>query len=215
MRSIVVGLCALLGASSAIAAPVTWQDSGFITYVASQPYFPGLTVGTPWTIQVTFDPNGPFTPAALGQPGSNCNIYGSQSTAFSLGGTTYANGGGRVWTNSLLPGNACSPAPTGVVQFDWVGGWVVPAGAWDLNTGVLIAGYTDAGTKDGSLPLMPSLSGMSTGLGFYTPLSATSPTFQDRTFDPTAVVPEPATLVLVGIGITLGLRYIRRRQDLT
>ena len=215
MRSIVVGLWVLFGASSAIAAPVTWQDSGFITYVANQPVFPGLSVGTPWALAVTFDPNGPFMPAALGQPGSNCNIYDSQSATFTLGGYSYANPGGRVWTNSLLPGNACSPAPTGVIQFDWVGGWMLPPGAWDINAGVLIAGYTDAVSHDGSLPLMPSLTGINTGLGFYTPLTAPSPAFQDSTFAPTAVVPEPGTLVLLGIGIAYGLRRVRRLRDIT
>jgi len=37
-----------------------------------------------------------------------------------------------------------------------------------------------------------------------------APAFQDRTFEPTAVVPEPGTLGMVGIGIAYGLR--RRRQ---
>lgn len=203
--------CGLLTAATALAAPVTWQDSGFLTYVTNVPLFPGLMIGTPWAIQITFDPNGPFTPAALGQPGSNCNIYNSQSTSFTLGGYTYTSSGGRVWTNSLLPGDACSAAPTGAIQFDWAGGWNQPAGAWNLNSGVLIAGYTDGTAGDGSLPAHPTLAGFSTGVGFYSSATGTTPAFQASTFAPAdIVVPEPGTFSLLAIGVAYGWRRLRQ-----
>lgn len=210
MKVVVFALCALSYASTAIGAPVTWQDSGFLTYVINPPLFPGLTVGTPWSLAVTFDPAGPFTPAAGGGPNSNCNVYASQSTTLTLGGFTYANGGGSVWTNSLLPGNSCAATSTGAIQFDWVGGWTVPPGAWDLNIGVLIAGYTDAVTSDGSLPSGPTPSGFSTGVGFYSAATGATPVFQANRFEPALVVAEPGTLMLVGLGVACGLRRLRR-----
>ena len=215
MRTLVCALSAVVAlvATPANAAPVTWQDSGFLTYVNNLPLFPGLTVGTPWSIAITFDPNSPFTPAALGQPASNCNIYNSQSTTLTLGNNTYTNATGRVWTNSLLPGDACSPAPTGAIQFDWVGGWTTPPGGWNLNSGFLIAGYTDPLTKDGSLPSVPMLTGLSSGLGFYAAVTGSSPAFQASTFEPSLVVPEPGTMSLVAPALAYGFKRARRKSQ--
>ena len=206
----------LLVAAPARAAMVTWQDSGALTYVSpfGQVFYPGLTVGTPWSLQVTFDPAGPGVHSSLPGAPAGCNIYQSGPTTFTLGAYTYTKPSGQIWTNSNLPGEGCDgPAAPNFnqIQFEWVGAWTQEPGAWNLFGGVLLAGYKDALHQDGTLPTVPSLvPGFTTGLNFYTSFDGNFPTFQDGTFAPTAV-PEPGTLGMLGIGLAYGARRIRQR----
>lgn len=220
MKTVLVVMFALWSVVPARAATITWFDSGFLTSInATPPEFPGLTVGTPWSLEINFDPSAPGSPASLGAPGSNCNIYPMGSTTFTLGTFTYTSTGGQIWTNSDLPGLGCSPAPTGAIQFEWGVTWTQEPGAWNLNvsSGLLMAGYTDAVQRDGLLPTVPSLSGANSGLNFYDFLRGPRSQFQDHTFAPQLAdltptpVPEPATLGLFGVGLAYWARGRVRR----
>lgn len=207
-------------ATPAPAATVNWFDSGQLTSVNESyaaAFLPGLTVGTPWSLQVNFDPNAQGTPGFDPSGGSHCFSYPISSAAFSLGGFTYTtpqpgSTGARIWTNADLPGFGCSPSPTGAVVFEMALTSADP-GAWDLN-GLLLAGYTDALARDGSLPSVPTLTGLNTGLTFYDFSGGNAEVvFQDRTFAPMAdapPVPEPATFGMLGIGLACLARRLRR-----
>src|SRR6478752_8506574 len=99
-------LFVLLSATSALAASITWEDYGVVTSVgfAGQALYPGLTVGTPWSLHVTFDPNGPGVHSGLPGAPPDCNIYQSGPMTFTLGTFTYTKPSGQIWTNSNLPG---------------------------------------------------------------------------------------------------------------
>jgi hypothetical protein len=138
-----------------------------------------------------------------------------QSAAFTLGGFSYAPSG-QIWTNSALPGDACSPTPTGRIQFELKPGQGLEPGAWNLTGGILIAEYTDI-VSDGTLPATPSPQlGRVNSLSFYDPSNLPFSTFQDRNFTPvrildnSAPVPEPGTMAMMGIGLVLGARRWRR-----
>ena len=211
----VIGL-ALLLATPARATTIVWIDEGALTSVSSGSFIPGLTVGTPWTLEMAFDSAAPATRIA-GPPGSVCNSFPIQATTFTLGGFTYTTGSGLIMTNSSPPGG-CSPAQTGDIMLQ-LGGWTQEPGAFDLNSGIMLAAYRDAIHTDGSLPLVPVLSGSNSGLGLYNFLFGPFPVFQDSTFGPRAAlvedpgpvpdpVPEPGALTLLG----LGLAYAGRRR---
>lgn len=221
--SVVVLALTVLLPANAPAAMITWEDSGFLSGV-SDPYgnhLPGLTAGTPWSLQVSFDPFGaPTSLASLGAPcDSTNNYYSTGATTFTLGGYTYQSTGGRVFTNSGLPYTACA-GHTGMVQFEWPSSWTQEPGAWDLNQwgGVLMAGYFDANYSDGTLPTVPvpaAYQGNYTGLffndvsgdRFFQFYSSFSPSLQQPT-----PVPEPATMSLMGISLAIGAGLRRRRR---
>jgi hypothetical protein len=215
MKNSLMLLFALVAALPARAETVIWFDSGFLTSVDDPSRFPGLTVGTPWSMQWSFDTNAPQTPGFGTTPAMGCGFSAMGSSTLTLGSYTYTSSGGRVWTNSNLPGDNClrTVPPSGVIQFEWLVDWAQEPGAWDLNggPGLLIAGYTDAIFRSGTLPSSPTLSGLNTGLSFFS-LDGPFPSFQDHTFAPMALdaapVPEPATLTL----FATGLAYLARRR---
>jgi hypothetical protein len=210
-------LVALISASPARAATVVWFDSGNVTSVSFFGGFPGLTIGTPWSMQFSFDPNAPRTPLGGPSPAAGCGFSSIDSSVFTLGGFTYTSSGGRVYTNSFLPHTSCDePPPTGMIQFEWSTSWTVEPDAWNINGfgGYLIAGYRDAIFRDGPLPTSPSLTGFDTGFSFFQLTDEARILFQDRTFAPVALeaspVPEPGTVALLGAGLAwLGRRRYR------
>jgi hypothetical protein len=217
-------LLSLLFATPTYAAMVTWVDSGLINAVSPQwgpLLLPGLTVGTPWSLQVSFDPNGPFTPGLFSTPASPCNIYNTGPTTFTLGSYTYTNPGGRIWTNAILPHVGCfSPANGAIVfEYGYTAPWTQEPGAWNLSYGLLFYQYVDTAHNDGTLPDVPSAPGIdgpstafAPGLTFYTADSHIFPIFQGYPVSPTAV-PEPSTVAMFSVGLAYGARRLRQREE--
>ena len=224
MKSVVIFIfLAAAAAVPASATPITWQASSSLSGVWD-PYhqLPGLTAGTPWTLHITFEPDVP--PRALGAEGWDCNVYNVGAVAiFQLGGFTYTQAGGQVFTNSILPVDNCrstapSWSPPGLIQFAWLGSWTQEPGAWNLNNGpkIFMAGYYDAVHQDGSLPTIPAFGpgGSFSGIeyegggnlfGFYS-------SFNPHLVAAPTAVPEPATLTMFGAGLALlARRRLRRR----
>ena len=211
-------LCAVVVAAPVRADPVLWFDSGALTSVDGTRIFPGLSVGTPWTLTLGFDPEAPGRPGFPSIPDGSCNIYPVSSATFTLGSFTYTNSGGQIWTNSNLPGSECTGSRAGAIQFEFVRGWTQEPGAWNLNQGLLIAQYTDV-VNDGSLPASPNprpdtVTGQ---LNFYDLFGLSPfPAFQDSSFTPRLLVdnptpvPEPGTMAMLGMGLALGARRWRR-----
>lgn len=200
-------------------APITWRAESEVSRI-NDPFglLEGLTVGTPWSLEVTFDPTGPATPV-----GPGCNSFAVGATTFVLGGFTYTRSSGSVFTNSALPGNACPGdmpnTPLGMVQFAWFGDWTQEPGAWNLNLSpnALFAGYYDQNAGDGSLPTFPvyaPVQGDWGGLkyeGLFQFVSFSS-SFQPSLVENPVPIPEPATVTLFGLGLAaLARQRLRRR----
>ncbi|HYB93603.1 MAG TPA: PEP-CTERM sorting domain-containing protein [Vicinamibacterales bacterium] len=219
MRIGVLLVVALLVSASARAASITWIDSGSVTFVSDRANLPGLTIGTPWALEITFDPDAPGNRLPGSVPGGECYTYSTQSTTFTLGGFTYSRGPGKIWTNSNLPGQGCSSAQTGRIQFEFVGGWIQEAGAWNLNQFIFLPYYTDV-VRDGSLPRTPTPVGSVDALDFWGGFADGRPfiAFQDAQFTPAllddqpAPVPEPATIAMMGVGLAWGIGRSQRRR---
>lgn len=222
MKCVVVFAVALASAAPAMASPISWLASDFIDNVSDRYHqLPGLTVGTPWTLSLTFDPDVAGRPAAFSNPSFNCNIYDVGATAvFQLGAFTYTNSGGRIFTNSILPGNNCRDvapsSPPGMIQFAWSSPWTQQPGAWNLAGMFFVAGYYDGISQDGSLPTNPTIvaGGPYDGLivedGWSVPRQFTS-RFEPRLVEQPTAVPEPATLTMLGAGLALLARQRLRR----
>ena len=209
MKPMLMLLIALVAATPARAATVNWLASGALTWVDDvDGLFPGLTLGTPWTLSINFDPYAPGTPGSGSLPGTNfCNVYPIGSTTFTLGGFTYTSSGGTITTNTFLY-LGCNSIPQGDVEFEWGVPWIQEPGAWDLNGsgGRLMAGYFDA-ISDGSLPIFPTIQNEGIGVG-YRATRTYLPLFHDYPFGPTSVIPEPGTFAM----LSLGLAYMARRR---
>lgn len=212
----------LIVATPARAATITWEDSGVISAVSHQINFtfPGLTVGTPWSIQLSFDPNGPSTPGFGSTAGSPCNIYDAGPTTFTMGGSTYTNSGGLIWTNAVLPHVGCAggSTPRGGIVFELgnTDPWTQEPGAWNLNQGILFFEYFETVQRDGTLPTVPSqgfdsfMTAIVPGLTFYNfNFDYPFPSFQAYPVSPTAV-PEPGTFAMLSLGLAYGARHLRK-----
>lgn len=174
----------------------------------------GLEPGTDWTLTVTFDP---LSPAYSVAPG--CNQYAAGATTLVLGGFTYTQSSGAIYTNAILPEVGCTGVNSGLIAFSWGPNWTQEPGAWDLNDPftVLVAGYYDLNATDGSLPWVPTpnpapppyggfdYNHFTNDLGFYS-------SFQPRALEQPAPVPEPATVGMMAAGLAaLAARQRRRR----
>lgn len=229
MKALVIFAFAATVAVQASATPITWQASNVVTGL-HDPFhqLSGLAVGTPWSLEITFNPDVPATPAPFASASWACNIFDVGATAvLQLGGFTYTQSGGQAYTNSIHPNGPCrnaapSLSPPGLIQFLWLGDWTQQIGAWNLNTGMFFAGYYDSIHQDGSLPMAPTVEpgGPFDGIEFTTlPFSFNAiPQQFTAPFQPVAVpvhpapVPEPATLTMFGTGLAwLARRRLRRR----
>lgn len=222
MRPLLLTLV-LAVATPALAAPITWQSSGTVNHV-SDPLnlWPGLTVGTPWSLALTFDPSTPGEFLPGGSAGSPCYKYATGAATLTLGGHTYsqsASGQDGVYTNFQFPeagctGQALPSEPGGLVSFLFIGPWTQEPGAWNLNNGFpafLVASYYDLLATDGSLPGVPTINPNPGRFGGLQVEAAGLGSQFTAGFQPAlTAVPEPATMMLFAAG--LGGLVARRRR---
>lgn len=219
MKSAVLCALAMLSAPPVLAAPITWEAADVITGIYDPFHrLPGGLLGTPWSVQITFNPDVAARP--LGQPGWGCNVYNANaSLTFHLGAFTYAASGGSIYTNSVIPVDNCRStfpsSPPGAIQFIWGGVTSTDPGAWNLSfpPQLFMLGYYDLVHQDGSLPLFPTVGpvGSFSGLEYETSLTEIRSSFVPHLVEQPTAVPEPATLTMLGAGLALLARRRLRR----
>lgn len=226
-RTLAAAILALLAVATPTSAEtITWFASNQVVSVnpwADYYVGPGLTVGTPWTLTVQFDPSIP--PLRTITPG--CNQYSMGTSTLTLGPYSYTNSRGSIYTNAALPEVGCfgglPEGPVGNITF-WYGtaGWQTDdPEAWRIAGfgGITYAAYYDALVQDGTLPTDPT---RSTYRGRYqgfeienesprgTLIYGGAVNFQRLDSQP-APVPEPTTMLLMGTGLAwIARRRIRR-----
>lgn len=220
MKSVVLCALALLNAAPVAAAPITWEAADVITGVYDPFHrLPDGLLGTPWTAQITFNPD--VAPRPLGTPGWGCNVYNvNAALTFQLGGFTYTATGGSVYTNSVLPVDNCRStfpsSPPGAIQFIWGGVRSTDPGAWNLSypPEIFMLGYYDLVHQDGSLPLLPTVGppGIFAGLEYETDLTEIRSRFVPHLVEQPTAVPEPATLTMLAAGLAVLARRRRKRS---
>jgi hypothetical protein len=194
-------VAAIVVAIPAHAATIVWIDEGTLD-VSAGALLRLPPVGTPWSLQVTFDSDAVGTPRG-GPPGTSCVAYPIQSEIFTLGGFTYTGATGQIVTNF---NHIFGCGRIGDITLEMGAGFPEP-GAWDLSWLHLRAAYRDAIHRDLSLPTTPTLSGFDYALSFYDTFGDIR--MQDHNFQPRLLVdsatpvPEPGTLIMVGIGLAL------------
>lgn len=209
----------MLSGQAAWAVPITWQSSGTITHVVNEPPFDvlgDLEIGTTWTLELTFDPAASGT---LLHPGANPTYRydDAVSARFRLGEFEYTNATGDIYVNADLPvvGSSTPLGGPGLVQFQFLKGWL--GGGPDLNAGLglLLASYNDLTAFSGQLPSVPHQyhppDGKLGGLLWKSWLPGGSE-FSSAEFNPVPV-PEPTSLVLVGSGLLLAAARRRKRNS--
>lgn len=202
-------VCCVVGANHAWAIPVTWHASGVIESLydtAPLGELDAISVGTPWSLEFTFDSDaiGTLLAAPPGRPPTY--LYEDVlNTRFRLGNSEYTNDG-DIFINADLPyvGQSTALGGPGLVQFQWQGGWLGGGGGPNLNLGMLLASYNDVNAVNGALPVTPELSAFQSqlrGLQWSTLGNYPNSGF-NSSFNPT-VVPEPTSMLLVGTGLVL------------
>jgi hypothetical protein len=203
-------LALFAAASPAAASTITWFASHEVETIHNQSIaLATLTIGTPWSLEINFDPDAPAR-NIRGIPG--CNQYPVSSSTLTLGPYTYNSSGGSILTQHGFPASACD-APVslqGLVQFVMPAGESGDPGAWPLGFMSVFFDFHN-GPADGSLPLTPT----SLGRGYlFSPFGngdywrGLGRTEFQVVNQPTAV-PEPATVTMFGAGLAA---LIARRQ---
>jgi hypothetical protein len=206
LRHVLLVSC-LIVPHSAFAATIIFEAVGELTTSVS--IWRGVDgtrlpppIGTPYSVQVTFDPAN-VVPTPLG--GSSACNSAPASLSLNLGGVTFASGGGNGFTNSLLPGTTCTDG--GAIEFFFTGLTTSDPNPWPFDgPHFLLLSYRDLLFQD-AFPTAP------------TPFGPGSLTLQndywrvDGAFTPAAAsveqptaVPEPGTMLLVGIGLAVVAR---------
>jgi len=192
----------------AAAGSITWAASGTWTFVSDpQGYWPGLQVGTPWSLALTFDPT--MSGQQIGGPSNpHCYSYATGAAALTIGGFSYSNSSGNVFTNFQFPDVGCTesvlPSEPGLVTFLFLGPWSQQPGAWNLNglASAFSVSYYDLLAVNGTLPTAPTINpNLSAYDGIKLDLTTGSRNSQlFSEFAPSAV-PEPGTMAMLGIGL--------------
>ena len=216
-------LCAAFVVASPVAAGtiVTWQGTGEVTQSWPNQGFPQPfpSVGTTLSMTLSFDPS-----TAVSTPSDTPGTAGCMTVGFSgsmtLGGYTYSSGPSVAFTHAALPVSNCVP-PGGVfdggdTQFAFQGLQTPPDSPWVLGSGrLLILTYRDSLVQD-AFPDAPTA-----------PLGADVwliDLFNDgrwgfnghvdlQAVDQATPVPEPGTMMLLGLGLAAAYRRRRSSQE--
>jgi hypothetical protein len=187
--------------TAAEATPLTWDFQGSVTFsqVAAFP------LGTPVDVVWTADP---AAPNACAGTDPQVGIYFGQSLTETIGGAAYSIGG--ILTVGTTLARGCSGSADTGVQLNlvsWNGpgaieGPLVPS--WACCTGPAM--LWNNGAPTGAFPLLPPPSALIQGPYFAGGQAAVASTVRAL-----EVVPEPATLILVGLGGVMLRRRIMTR----
>ncbi len=223
------------------AAPITFSASGSVGYVWDMPA-PGaplvleaVSVGTPWQLDVTFDPDTPGRSISPTMPTTFDSPNAVIAAEFTLGDFRYTNDGSTATRPAILMTNIGLPigagpggfAGEGLVQFQFFRGWEGGEGGPDLNAGYgfLIASWNDVNAVDGSLPAWPQPADDQATLAGLLFTTFEAPWAGDSGFaagylpirvDEPLPTPEPASILLLAAGLAAvagRVRSSRRSRD--
>lgn len=201
-RLALIALC-IAAPQAALAAPITWEAFGRVDEIQRFPHLePGPLpppIGTSWSLRVSFDPDLRVrTPNA--PEGSLCSMT-SVSGAFTLGGVDYSIGSSYVFTNAMLPPTNCTNPEVGTIDFFMFLSADPGADEWQLlGSHFLLAIYSDLIHQDGTIPTVPVFDRPGI-LVFRNDAFDFAGDFSPSVVEQPTPVPEPATTVLVGIGL--------------
>ena len=191
---LVVCSAALVWNQRAEASPLlVWNIYGHTT--TSDVLFPQLPLATPIAFSVGIDPAAADQCATDGQ-----GLYLLSQATMTFGGTTYTGGFTALEVNNPLA--SCLGASPGFSET------AIRMGGFSPDPGFSLVSLFGPGTLDGSIPLTPAF-----GSFLITSTGLSSPRI-NGTIDRVEVVPEPATVFLLGTGAAaIAIRRMRRRRS--